>query len=310
MKIGVVVARFQGPNLHKGHISLLQRVQEKSDHLVVVLGISPVVCPRDPLPYGVRQKMVFSLFPTATVWGVPNYRHDRDWAAAIDEFLYQTFPRADITLYGCRDSCLEQYKEWGYNKVEQLPETDGTKFCQATQDRAGVKLIHSEDFRRGLIHGVATAVPRVLAAVDVAMYQREPKVVAGDFPTKLRVLLVRKQGEAEWRFPGGCVDANDKSFEEAARREHYEETGLSGGPLVYISSRCVDDWRYRRTGISVFSTFYASEYTFGYPQAQDREIADAKWVIANEHVLDVTLVPEHMPFYHDFLKFAKEKQFL
>jgi 8-oxo-dGTP pyrophosphatase MutT (NUDIX family) len=304
MKIGVVVARFQGPNLHKGHISLLQRVQEKVDHLVVILGISPVVCPRDPLPYGVRQKMVFSLFPTATIWGVPNYRHDRDWAAAIDGFLYQTFPRADVTLYGCRDSCLEQYKEWGYNKVEQLPETDGTKFCQATQDRAGVKLIHSEDFRRGLIHGVATAVPRVLAAVDIALYQG-PGAQGG-----FRLLLVRKQGEQEWRFPGGCVDAEDDSFERSAQRELYEETGLTGYGWTHISSRRIDDWRFRRTGISVFSTFYATSYTHGYAKPQDKEIADTKWVPVNAHVLDVTLVPEHMPFYHDFLKFAKEKQFL
>lgn len=309
MKVGVIIARFQGHTLHAGHCSLLARVQQLSDRMVVILGIAPVST-RDPLSYSLRQHMVLARYPNAVVWGVGNYRSDRDWAGAIDSFLYWTFPGAEITLYGCRDSCLEQYAAWGYNKTETL--SDGPE-TSATSLRNSVAELDTAEFRAGVIHGISTTCSRVHTAVDIALYNyipSVPMVTKPDTPAVLRVLLVRKQGEHDWRFPGGCVDAEDGSFLRAAQRELYEETGLTGHTFTHVNSRRIDDWRYRRTGISTFSTLYAATYTHGYPKPQDREIADAKWVGVNESVMDVTVVPEHRDFYLDFLKFAKDRSLL
>lgn len=52
------------------------------------------------------------------------------------------------------------------------------------------------------------------------------------------VVLVRQYrhalGEVCLETPGGCVDATDRSFEEAARRELLEETGYSFGRGSYL----------------------------------------------------------------------------
>ena len=45
-------------------------------------------------------------------------------------------------------------------------------------------------------------------------------------PDRTSVLLVEHVKLGRWLQPGGHLEPNDRSFEEAARREIYEETGL------------------------------------------------------------------------------------
>jgi 8-oxo-dGTP pyrophosphatase MutT (NUDIX family) len=304
MKVAVVVARFQGPNFHAGHKSLLDRVHRLADRVVIVLGIGHAVCLRDPLNYSLRERMTRAAYPEAVIWGLPNHRYDRDWCAALDGFLYTAFPRAEITLYGCRDSCLEQYQKHGYNRVQHLDTYALEGPLSATDFRNGVKEIDSEEFRRGVIYGVQSACPRVLPAVDIAIYREHWD---GRLDPGKQLLLVRKQSEQEWRFPGGCLDATDTTLEHAARREAYEETGLALDSLEYLSGRRIDDWRYRRTGISVFSVLFTAPWVGGAPRSRDKEIADAKWVPALS-VLEVPLVEEHLPFYNDVLDWLAKQE--
>jgi 8-oxo-dGTP pyrophosphatase MutT (NUDIX family) len=251
--------------------------------------------------------MVRRLFPDITIWGLPNYRYDRDWAAALDSFLYTAFPRAQCKLYGCRDSCLEIYRKYGYNEVQYLDTLDLHADVSATADRENLKERDTEDFRAGMIYGVQSACPRVLPAVDIAIYQ-----YAGDVNTPggvhPRLLLVRKQSEQEWRFPGGCLDASDATLEAAARREAYEETGLSLDSMEYLSGRRIDDWRYRRTSITVFSALFVAPWVGGAPRPKDKEIADARWVNLHTAVLEVPLIEEHIPFYQDFLIWSAKQE--
>ena len=39
---GVIIARFQTPALHEGHLSLIRQVKQKHNRLIIVLGVSPV----------------------------------------------------------------------------------------------------------------------------------------------------------------------------------------------------------------------------------------------------------------------------
>jgi 8-oxo-dGTP pyrophosphatase MutT (NUDIX family) len=304
MNVAVVVARFQGPNLTAGHRSLLDRVRHHADRVVIVLGIAPVVCLRDPLTYSLREQMVRALYPDAVIWGLPNHRYDRDWAAALDRFLYTAFPRAKCRLYGCRDSCLESYRKYGYNEVQYLDTLDLHANISASSERDKLKERDTEDFRAGVIYGVQSACPRVLPAVDIAIYREHWD---GRLDPGKQLLLVRKQSEQEWRFPGGCLDSTDLTLEHAARREAYEETGLGVDTLTYLSSRRIDDWRYQRTNISVFSTLFVTPWIGGAPKPKDKEIADVQWLPLNDTVLALPLVTEHLPFYQDFLTWiAKE----
>lgn len=56
--------------------------------------------------------------------------------------------------------------------------------------------------------------------------------------TDEKVILIRQYrhalGEECIELPGGCVDAADKNFEEAVRREFLEETGYSFKNAVYL----------------------------------------------------------------------------
>jgi bifunctional NMN adenylyltransferase/nudix hydrolase len=305
MRVGVVIARFQTPLLHDGHRALLSAVQQRNDILVVILGVAPMLNVADPLTYSMRASVVRAWNSTTVVWGVGKYRHDRDWAAAIDSFLYANYRGADITLYGGRDSCLGHYEPYGYNKTEQL-NIDAA--CSSTAIRAAIAEENDPTFRRGVIYGVNSVCPRVLAAVDLAIYEQDPKLIPGNYTPTTRVLLVQKQGETLWRFPGGCLDAADPTLEAGARREGYEETGVSLGDPEYVSSRRVDDWRYRGTGITVFSTLFAARYQFGSPAPRDQEIATVRWFRVGQDIIDGGLVPEHAEFYSDFADFLQKKQ--
>ncbi len=72
--------------------------------------------------------------------------------------------------------------------------------------------------------------PRPALAVDIALFYRSEN--------RIEVLLIRRGREpfkGRWAFPGGFVD-KDESLDDAASRELFEETGLSGIHLEQIGA--------------------------------------------------------------------------
>jgi len=64
------------------------------------------------------------------------------------------------------------------------------------------------------------------------------------------LLLLRASYRTAWNFPGGGVKKGENP-EAAARRELFEETGLSAGPLV-PAARLTGIWLCRRETVHVF----------------------------------------------------------
>lgn len=155
MKTGVIVARFQVPYLHEGHLHLIDEVRSKSDKVVFCLGEPLVPDIRNPLPYAYRVLMICDMFGendgSLASWlsfhKIVDHHDDSEWSNHLDAILdnYE-----NVTLYGSRDSFKEFYT--GKYPVEIIPEIPS---MSGTQIREMVyKNSDSNRWRSGYIAGV------------------------------------------------------------------------------------------------------------------------------------------------------------
>jgi bifunctional NMN adenylyltransferase/nudix hydrolase len=150
-KIGVVIARFQVPSLHDGHLHLLEYVEDISDEMVIMLA-SPISSNiKNPLPYIIRREMVsdYGFINNTIMEIVDNPKDDMGWSCEVDRIL-EGF-NGSITLYGSRDSFLPHYL--GKHPtvfVDPVPSISGSEM------RASVsyELNNTEDFRKGIIYAL------------------------------------------------------------------------------------------------------------------------------------------------------------
>ena len=279
--VGVVVGRFHVEELHLGHKHLISYVAERNRHLVIVIGTT---CSfpnnRNPLTFDTRRDMVQKEFPDAVVIPLPDHKSDAVWNLSLDTIIEEMFPGATITLYGSRDSFLTTYN--GRHKTEEIQQVSSISGT-LHRERARDIPLASKAFRRGIIHAITGRPPVPYPTVDVAVIR----------PGTREVLLAGKDMDGgKLRFIGGFFDpALDKSFEAAARRETFEETGgLEVDEYRHLGSAVIDDWRYRGTNDSIITTFFAAKYIFGAPIAND-DIDRLIWVpyekimknLVNEH---------------------------
>lgn len=303
--VGVIVGRFQVHRLHDAHRALIQQVYDTHRQTLIVLGLSPVrVTARNPLDFEARKQLLLDAFPKATVFYLRDERDDAEWSRKLDALVRDYLsPSQTVTFYGGRDSFIEHYT--GVFPTDVLePEV----YASGTELRKGISkaVKGSEDFRAGVIWASSNGWPRVFPTVDVAIYRIvNPGAQRVDdagghalSPGEYKEwLLVRKPAETLWRFPGGFVDPTDNGLEAAAKREVYEETGLEVGPLQYVASLRVDDWRYRDEADKIITTLFAAPYVFGAVRPAD-DVAEAKWFEfrpAPGKALAVPIVPEHAP---------------
>lgn len=111
--------------------------------------------------------------------------------------------------------------------------------------------------------------PTVFATVDVVI-RKDGKLLLG-----------RKPHQEKFRFVGGFADpALDNSYEDSAKREAKEETGLVVTAVRYLGSTRIDDPRYRGTPDCIITHLFLAEEWSGEPEAAD-DIAELKWFDAN-----------------------------
>jgi bifunctional NMN adenylyltransferase/nudix hydrolase len=261
-EIGVIVGRFQVPELHAGHVELIQRVVENHKRVVIFLGVTPVlVTKKNPLDFITRKEMILKVFPNVTILALPDMPNDTDWSKELDKRLREVCPMGDALLYGGRDSFINYYS--GHFETTEL---DGIGDFSGTEMRKEVSQATkaSPDFRAGVIFAAYNQYPKVYPTVDVA-------IMKGD-----EVLLGRKSHQTLFRFIGGFIDPTDDSFEQAAQREAREETGVEVGNLQYVGTARIDDWRYRHEVDKIITTLFTADYIFGNATAQD-DIAELRW---------------------------------
>ena len=191
MKFGVVVGRFQTPELHEGHLSLLKRAANDNDHLLVFIGVSAIAgTKRNPLDYATRERMLtFSKmryqrrenspyeFVGVSIEPIKDRETNEAWSEQLDKLIEDHTKFGDsVTLYGGEDSFLDCYCGKFKNQVRlnTMPRHHATLIREEVISSAPDS---SPFFRRGAIYSIGNMRNTVSSTVDVAMI----KQIAGHY---------------------------------------------------------------------------------------------------------------------------------
>lgn len=259
--VGVVVGRFQIPDLHDGHTWFMDLIYNNHRTMLVVLGVSPIPGSlSDPLDFQARKQMILTEYPNATVLFVKDHESDEIWSKNLDEAIRVLLaPGQKAGLYGSRDSFLPYYSgSFDTIQIDHEIETAGTDIRRDARRT----VIDSPEFRAGVIWASGNRYPTVYATVDVAVMNE----------ARTKILLARKPGATKWRLPGGFAEPSNPTFEQDAYREVHEETGVFMTSVEYAGSFNIDDWRYRRGPDQIRTTLFigtASDTEFALATADD-----------------------------------------
>ena len=287
---GVIVGRFQVHRMTAGHLDLFNRVFDKHQTVLVVLGCSPKrLARKNALTFEMRRQMIQEEYPHADLRVVPlmDVGNDETWNRNLDKAIQEAIPDAyqnNTILYGSRDSFVKSYKgAFHAEALESRITETGTEMRERVLNRKNF----SDDFRAGRISGAYDQYPKTWATVDTA--------ITND---NFDMLMVRKPDSKVWRFCGGFSEPESICFEEDAIREVKEELGIEIYEPKYLGSFLIDDWRYRDDTDKIKTLFFHAKYKSGTVIAQD-DIAEAKWFKPHELTIE-DIAPEHLPLLRRF----------
>jgi bifunctional NMN adenylyltransferase/nudix hydrolase len=279
LTLGVVIGRFQVPDLHEGHRYLIDTALRRSDAVLILIGSRKgFPTERNPLPYRVREAMLRDAYPDAVIRELPDHPSNESWSETVDRLIAETAPDAEAMFYGSRDSFISSYS--GKHPIIVIPQL-GRHSGTELRNEAGKTIRASTDFRTGLIHAQHIREPISYQTVDIAVVRHGDQAV----------LLGKKSvSEGLWLI-GGFVDPKDRSLEQAALRELSEEAGrLNTHELHYLGSYRMNDFRYRGESDLIMTALFAAYHLSGNPCAHD-DIEAVEWVPFRKLVDRVD--PEH-----------------
>lgn len=134
-RIGIIIGRFQVPELHPGHLHLIKSALENFDEVHIVVGVTKgdKLDKRNPLPYEAREIMLLDSFPELfgklhTIEDIGNWPV---WVETLDrDILDRIAEEGQVVIVGSRDSVATHYKEYGGKfdtaTIEPLEDFSGT----------------------------------------------------------------------------------------------------------------------------------------------------------------------------------------
>lgn len=284
--VGVIVGRFQVHELHPGHRELLDYIHDNHDTMIVVIGNTTLASRDNPLPYNARRVMIQQMYPSAIIVPLNDMRSDKLWSDTLDTKIKDVIrPTETVCLYGSRDGFTETYS--GGFPTQELVASE--PFWSGTEVRSKLinKVQTSADFRAGIIYASGGDWPRVIPTVDAVIFESSERKA---------VYMVRKNGESQFRFPGGYAEGG-MSYKAAVRKEIREEVGsMSVESLDYLGDTGIDDWRLgSRT--TIHTTVFVGTKTFGKTGdfTDTNEIAEVRPFTVTNLLLGYkkSVVPEH-----------------
>lgn len=293
--VGVIIGRFQVPELHKGHKALFDEVLSRHKKVIVLLGVAPVKLTRsNPLDYFTRELMVKRAYPKAIVLPIKDAPNDKHWSKAVDDAIASVVNDEAATIYGSRDSFIPAYS--GVHATVELPASEKTSGT-AIREAASKEVRGEKAYRTGVIYAAYNRYPTSYQCVDAVIWRPLNNI-------SKEILLARKHTDQAglYRLIGGFVSPNDETLEDAAKREAFEETGgLALGEPQYIFSKRVHDWRYSRNDTDqILTAVFLMQYLFGAEEPSD-DIDELSWFNPSE-IDEKNLVPEHRTLWPRVLK--------
>jgi bifunctional NMN adenylyltransferase/nudix hydrolase len=286
---GVIIGRFQVADLHEGHHELIGNVLARHRKVVVLLGIAPVAHTiNNPLDFESRKQMIQAAYPNIIVLYIEDVNDDALWSKQVDRTIgYMLSPTQTALLYGSRDSFIKHYS--GRFDTYELP-TQHSKSGTEIRAEIGQYASDSPEWRAGVIWASRNRYATSYQAVDVAIFS----------PDYSQILLGKKKGEDLWRLIGGFADPLSPSLEDDARREAFEEAGVTLDSLEYIKSMVIDDWRYHAEPDCIKSALFIATTT-SEPKADD-DIEYVCWF--NRSEIDPTNQTRIMPLHRKLVTYA------
>jgi bifunctional NMN adenylyltransferase/nudix hydrolase len=304
---GVIVARFQVPELHVEHKALIDKVMQYHKKVFVFLGTSPVKTNKNPLDYPTRVRMILDQYPTISVLPISDVESDKQWAENLDAMIKSVEPTKKIILYGGRDSFSKFYKPFGKFETVELASTfdiSGSEVREAISN----EVLSSSDFRSGQIYQLENRFPIVYPTVDVIITRNFHQTNGSE----MEFLLGKKHAEVndnKWRIVGGFIEKRHNGGKNAAIAEVEEETNLdiSKSIINYVGQYNIDDWRYRGTKDGIMTTVFHVDII---PNWMDKsssntekagdDLAEIKWFKRSE-VMSI-IRDTHREIMSDFLE--------
>lgn len=279
MRVGVVVGRFQVPQLTEGHQALLDYAKANSDILIVFVGsVNKPPSHNNPLTFEQRREKIHE----PIVLPLPDRYSNSEWSRHLDGIIYGMLPHAEVSLFGGRDSGALKYYCGTFKKVEFRAIKDFVNATSVREEIARMSPIYAD--ARSVIWATQQQHPKVYPTVDIALFDEAGYLYLG-----------RKKGQNGWRFPGGFVEPSDASFLDAAKRELREECGdIEVSAPMYLGSTKIDDWRYRGEKDKIITTFFYTRKLWGRITAGD-DLSEIKGF--NFPGCKDDIVAEHIPLY-------------
>jgi bifunctional NMN adenylyltransferase/nudix hydrolase len=270
--LGVVIGRFQTPYLHEGYQDLINYARNKSDKLLILIGVSDAVgTDREPMDFETRKGLFLNNDIVMPLKDIPC---DIDWSNQVDNIIKSLgFEKAII--FGGKDNFICGYYKGEHEINIMIAKSDKN----ATDLRKSVKVKSSQDFREGIIYHTQKRHPIVYSTVNIIIRKDEK-------------FLVEKKGD-KYCFVGGFVDAGDETLEDAALREFKEKTGITQFcGFSYLSSMKINDYRYAKTKDSIMTNcFFISAEDTG------NEIEDKDFIWCRREELNDLLHDSHKSLY-------------
>ena len=294
-EVGVIVGRFQVPELHDAHKELISKVLNDHPRVLIFLGLSPCKCTyNNPLDYECRRAMIQEAFPDVDVYYINDIPSDNKWSSELDRQIESVIgANQSVVLYGGRDSFIPYYKG-KFPVIELVP--DRIISGKEMRKKVGIRSKRSKEFREGAIWAVENQWRSVLPTVDIAIMRNNNS----------EVLLARKSTEDALRFIGGFSTTDCATYEADAKREVMEESGVEVNEVKYVGSTLIDDWRYQNEQNKIKTLFFTAQYVFGAARASD-DIAEVQWCKLDK-LKPEDIMPEHRPLVAMLIAWRAERE--